>query len=207
MSDPATEEPEPSAPTAEDARAAERLVAARPGGDHYVREVMRARVASGLFGAAPAVKVGRYELRRQVGRGGGGSVFVAWDPELTREVALKLIVAADPALRARALAEGQALARLSHPNVVPVFDVGLVEERVYLVMELIRGASLRSFAAEARRPREIIAAYRQCAHGLAAAHAAKLVHRDFKPDNAVMGADGRGRVVDFGLALDERGED
>jgi tetratricopeptide (TPR) repeat protein len=206
MSDPAAEESEPSEPTGADERAAERLVAAKPEVDRYVLEVMRARVASELFGAAPAVTVGRYELRRQVGRGGGGSVFVAWDPELTREVALKLIVAADPALRARALAEGQALARLSHPNVVPVFDVGVIDERVYLVMELIRGASLRSFAADAR-PREMISAYRQCAHGLAAAHAAKLVHRDFKPDNAVMGTDGRVRVIDFGLALDDRRED
>ncbi|HZJ63883.1 MAG TPA: protein kinase [Kofleriaceae bacterium] len=206
MSDPMTDEVEPPPTTRADERAAQRLVDARPDVDHYVREVMRARVAAELFGSAPAVTVGRYELRRQVGRGGGGSVFVAWDPELTREVALKLIVAADPALRARALAEGQALARLSHPNVVPVFDVGVVDERVYLVMELIRGASLRSFAASAR-PREVIAAYRQCAHGLAAAHAAKLVHRDFKPDNAVMGSDGRVRVVDFGLAIDDRRDD
>jgi tetratricopeptide (TPR) repeat protein len=192
--------------TPADERAAQRLIDAKPDVDRYVRDVMRARVSAELFGSAPAVTVGRYELRRQVGRGGGGSVFVAWDPELTREVALKLIAAADPALRARALAEGQALARLSHPNVVPVFDVGVVDERVYLVMELIRGASLRSFAAGAR-PREIIAAYRQCAHGLAAAHAAKLVHRDFKPDNAVMGSDGRVRVVDFGLAIDDRRDD
>jgi eukaryotic-like serine/threonine-protein kinase len=197
---------DPPPATGADERAAQRLIDAKPDVDRYVRDVMRARVAAELFGSAPAVTVGRYELRRQVGRGGGGSVFVAWDPELTREVALKLIAAADPALRARALAEGQALARLSHPNVVPVFDVGVVDERVYLVMELIRGASLRSFAAGAR-PREIIAAYRQCAHGLAAAHAAKLVHRDFKPDNAVMGSDGRVRVVDFGLAIDDRRDD
>ncbi|HSS03476.1 MAG TPA: serine/threonine-protein kinase [Kofleriaceae bacterium] len=142
-------------------------------------------------------QVGRYELRQALGRGGGGSVFAAWDPELTREVAVKLVVAADPALQARALAEGQALAQLSHPNVVPVFDVGAAQTRVYLVMELVRGTSLRSYA-ESARPREILAAYRQCAHGLAAVHAARLVHRDFKPDNAVIGSDGRVRVVGFG---------
>jgi eukaryotic-like serine/threonine-protein kinase len=170
--------------------------------DPYIRDVMCARVRSALFGAATTVKVGRYELRKEIGSGGGGAVFVAWDPELTREVALKLIVAANPELRARALAEGQALARLSHPNVVSVFDVGVVDERLYLVMELVDGTSLRSYAASTR-PREIIAAYRQCAAGLAAAHAARLVHRDFKPDNAVIGGDGRVRVIDFGLAISD----
>src|ERR1041384_7637626 len=133
MSDPVSEELGRPPVVEADERAAQRLAAAKPEVDRYVREVMRARVASELFGEGPEVTVGRYQLRRQVGRGGGGSVFVAWDPELTREVALKLIVAADPALRARALAEGQALARLSHPNVVPAFDVGVVEERGCLV--------------------------------------------------------------------------
>ncbi|MEZ4361524.1 MAG: serine/threonine-protein kinase [Kofleriaceae bacterium] len=181
---------------------ATQMQTARPVLDDYVRDVMKAQVAAALFGAAAVVKVGRYELRREVGTGGGGSVFVAWDPELAREVALKLIVAGSERLRARALAEGQALAKLSHPNIVPVFDVGVIDERVYLVMELIRGESLRSFAAS-HRPKEIIAAYRQCGEGLAAAHAAKLVHRDFKPDNAVVGADGRVRVIDFGLAIED----
>ena len=90
---------------------------------------------------------------------------------------------------------------------VPVFDVGALEDRVYLVMELIRGQSLRAFAAT-QPPRQILAAYRQCCEGLTAAHEARLVHRDFKPDNAVMGADGRVRIIDFGLAvesLDEHG--
>ncbi len=188
---------------------AAQLAEARPALDDYVREVMRAQVAAALFGSSAHVTVGRYELRREVGTGGGGSVFLAWDPELAREVALKLIVAPSARLRERALAEGQALARLSHPNVVPVFDVGVEHgsagERVYLVMELIRGASLRAYAAT-HKPREIIAAYRQCGEGLAAAHRAKLVHRDFKPDNAVMGADGRVRVIDFGLAVDDVGD-
>ena len=118
---------------------AAQLAEARPALDDYVREVMRAQVAAALFGSSAHVTVGRYELRREVGTGGGGSVFLAWDPELAREVALKLIVAPSARLRERALAEGQALARLSHPNVVPVFDVGVEHgsagERVYLVME------------------------------------------------------------------------
>lgn len=175
----------------------------RPEVDRFVREVMRAQVAAALFGATPApVRMGRYELRRELGTGGGGSVFEGWDPELEREVAIKLVQAAAPALRARALAEGQALAKLAHPNVVPVFDVGAVEDRVYLVMELVRGKSLRVYA-QGRRGKEILAAYRQCCEGLAAAHAAKLVHRDFKPDNAVVGTDGRVRIIDFGLAVED----
>lgn len=188
----------------DDDLAVRQIAGARIEIDPYVRDVMRARVTSALFGATAAVKVGRYELRKEIGSGGGGAVFVAWDPELTREVALKLIVAASPELRTRALAEGQALARLAHPNVVAVFDVGVVDERLYLVMELVHGTSLRSHALTAR-PREIVAAYRQCAAGLAAAHAARLVHRDFKPDNAVIGGDGRVRIIDFGLAIADTG--
>jgi Protein kinase domain len=185
--------------------AGRRMAEVRPEIDHYVRAVMRARAATELFGVQEPVRVGRYELRRHIGTGGGGSVFVAWDPELAREVALKLVAASGPELRARAVAEGKALAQLSHPNIVPVFDVGVIDERVYLVMELIRGKSLRAFARDAR-PREIVAAYRQCARGLAAAHAVELVHRDFKPDNAVIDGDGRVRVIDFGLALDPGAE-
>jgi len=177
-----------------------RLERARPELDAIARAVMRASAARALFGASATVRIGRYELLREVGTGGGGSVFVARDPELDREIALKLIVASHPALRARALSEGQALARLSHPNVVPVFDVGIAEDRVYLVMELVRGESLRAYA-ERASVRDVCRAYLQAGEGLAAAHAAGLVHRDFKPDNAVIGSDGRVRVIDFGLAV------
>jgi eukaryotic-like serine/threonine-protein kinase len=176
-----------------------RLVDARPEGDDVTRAVWRARVTSALFGDAEPVTIGRYQLQRQLGRGGGGSVYVATDPELHREVAVKLIRCASARHRERALAEGRALARLSHPNVVPVHDVGDAGDRVYLVMELLRGRSLRDHASECT-VRELVGAYRQAAAGLAAAHAAGLVHRDFKPDNAVFGDDGRLRVVDFGLA-------
>lgn len=179
-----------------------RLVAARPEIDAYVHALLHMRVRSELFGTADPVRIGRYDLLRHLGSGGGGSVFAAWDSELTREVAIKLVVAPEsqPEWRQRALAEGQALAQLSHPNVVPVFDVGTVSDRVYLVMELVRGTSLRNYARTARR-HDIVRAYRQCALGLAAAHAAHLVHRDFKPDNAVISDDGRVRVIDFGLSL------
>src|SRR5215468_8869948 len=165
----------------------------RPEIDAFVCAVMRERARAGLFGRSEPVRVGRYQLCRHVGTGGGGSVFVAWDGELAREVALKLVIAPEPSLRQRALAEGRALAQLSHLNVVPVFDVGEINDRVYLVMELVRGTSLREYGRAARR-HEIVRAYRQCALGLAAAHGAKLVHRDFKPDNAVIADDGRVRV-------------
>jgi hypothetical protein len=175
------------------------LADARPAIDDVVRAVIRANAARALFAASSPVTVGRYRLEREIGTGGGGAVFVARDPELDRAIALKLVAAPDAALRARAVAEGQALARLSHPNVVPVFDVGVADGRVYLVMELVAGESLRAYAANASL-REVVRAYRQAGDGLAAAHAAGLVHRDFKPDNAVVGRDGRVRVIDFGLA-------
>jgi len=172
---------------------------ARPELDPIRIEVLRASAAAALFGALERPRIARYELLREVGTGGGGSVFVARDPELAREIALKLIPASDPALRARAVAEGQALAQLAHPNVVAVFDVGVAGDRVYLAMELVRGESLRAYARRAT-PRERVRAYRQACEGLIAAHAVGLVHRDFKPDNAMIGADGRVRIVDFGLA-------
>src|SRR5205823_4758556 len=98
------------------------------------------------------------------------------------------------------LAEGQALGKLSHPNVVPVYDVGVVEDQVYLVMEWVQGTTLRAYAGSPCSRRELIEAYRQAGEGLAAAHRAGLIHRDFKPDNAIRGDDGRVRVLDFGLA-------
>jgi tetratricopeptide (TPR) repeat protein len=129
-----------------------------------------------------------------------GVVYAARDPELDRTVALKLVSVPGTGTQA-ALAEAQALARLSHPNVVPVFDVGIDCDRVFIVMELIRGHTLRRWV-EGRSVDETIAAYRQAGAALAAAHERGLVHRDFKPDNALVGTDGRVRVVDFGLACE-----
>jgi eukaryotic-like serine/threonine-protein kinase len=145
-------------------------------------------------------KIGRYHLLEIVGAGGMGVVWGAWDPELARRVALKLVHPRLGVSPDRMVAEGQALARLSHPNVVPVYDVGVVDDHVYLVMEWVQGTTLRAYAASPCSRRALVAAYRQAGEGLAAAHRAGLVHRDFKPDNAIRGDDDRVRVLDFGLA-------
>jgi Protein kinase domain/WD40-like Beta Propeller Repeat len=151
--------------------------------------------------------IDRYRVERVLGAGGMGVVFAAYDPELARPVALKLIspgaTGEDTIGRAtrRLLREAQAMARVSHPNVVAVYDVGVVEGQVFVAMELVEGKTLSAWLAERTRPwEEILAAFLDAARGLAAAHAAGLVHRDFKPDNVMVGNDGRVRVLDFGLA-------
>jgi len=175
----------------------------RPEADALGRAVARTRIANKLFAKNEQVQLGRYHLLEMVGAGGMGVVWGAWDPELERRVAIKLVKATMPAARDRILLEGQALAKLSHPNVVTVYDVGVVDDQVYIVMEWVRGQNLRAYGARPRTLREIVAIYRAAGDGLAAAHAAGLIHRDFKPDNAIRGDDGRVRVLDFGLARND----
>src|SRR3569833_2273347 len=131
-----------------------------------------------------------------------GVVFLAYDPELDRKVALKLLRLGKLGTTgmARLLREAQALARLSHPNVVPVYDVGTVDNQAFVAMEYVEGQTLKRWLKTPRAWRDIVGVMRDAGRGLAAAHAAGLVHRDFKPDNVLIGADGRVRVVDFGLA-------
>ncbi|MBA3458738.1 MAG: serine/threonine protein kinase [Deltaproteobacteria bacterium] len=180
------------------ARAArERVLDATGSGSGSEREL----VPTGVTG----IKIGRYQLLELVGSGGMGMVWGAWDPQLERRVAIKLVKFTSEDSHERMLREGQVLAKLSHPNLVPVFDVGVMGDQVYLVMEWIRGETLRAFAASAPGQRALLAAYRQAGEGLAAAHRAGVIHRDFKPDNAIRGDDGRVRVLDFGLAQDAGG--
>ncbi len=156
-------------------------------------------------------RVGRYEVCEPIGRGAMGLVLRAVDPELGREVAIKLLTPSprlDPSAGTpRLLREAQALAKLSHPNVIHVYDVGMVDGRVFIAMEYVRGGTLRAWLRERPTRHEIIAAFVQAGRGLAAAHAAGLVHRDFKPANVLRGADGRVRVADFGLAAPVRGDE
>jgi eukaryotic-like serine/threonine-protein kinase len=151
--------------------------------------------------------VGRYVVLDPVGAGSMGAVYAAYDPELDRKVALKLLHAGALArgssgdLAPRLLREAQALARLSHPNVVTVHDVGALGGGIFVAMELCEGGTLAGWLhQEKRSPRQIVEIFRQAGEGLAAAHEAGIVHRDFKPANVMLGKDGRARVGDFGLA-------
>jgi len=153
--------------------------------------------------------VDRYLVVDEIGAGGMGVVYKAYDPDLGRLVALKLVRAgASTRAATRLEREARAIARLAHPNVVTVYDVGEHGDQIYIVMELIEGLCLREWLIAGPRPqRMILDAFLQAARGLAAAHDAGLVHRDFKPDNVLVGDDGRVRVLDFGLARGARDED
>src|SRR6516162_3838858 len=149
----------------------------------------------------------RYKLVEKLGGGGMGVVYLAEDPKLGRRVAIKLM---EPKTsgnqsasegRARLFREAQALAQLSHPNVIAVHDVGTFADQVFIAMEYVEGSTLRQWLAERQRTwREVLSTFVQAGRGLAAAHAVGIVHRDFKPDNVLVGKDGRPRVGDFGLA-------
>ncbi|MEZ4449624.1 MAG: serine/threonine-protein kinase [Nannocystaceae bacterium] len=150
---------------------------------------------------APPPRIGRFLVLRQLGRGGMGVVYAGFDNHLDRKVAIKLLRDQSSDGDDRLLREAQALARLSHPNVVGVYEVGRALDSVYVAMEFVVGATLRAWLAERRRTQaEILEVFLQAGRGLAAAHAVGLVHRDFKPDNVMVGEDGRVRVFDFGLA-------
>ncbi len=150
--------------------------------------------------------VGRYLVLERLGAGGMGVVHLAYDPELDRRVALKLLRTTALALdaeegRAHLLREAQAMARVSHPHVVAVYDVGTFDGQVFLAMEYVEAQTLRQWLkAGPRSWREVRDAFVEAGRGLAAAHAAGLVHGDFKPENVLVGRDGRVRVTDFGLA-------
>ena len=165
--------------------------------------VMRGSLESKLFGTRSAeLSIGRFWVLERLGEGGMGIVYMVYDEQLDRRVALKLLKGdSDAQLRGRLQREARALAQLSHPNVVPVFEVGEHGGQLFIVLEYLKGQTLRQWVTEERRTAdEILDNYLQAGRGLAAAHAAGIVHRDFKPDNAIVGASGRVRVVDFGLA-------
>jgi eukaryotic-like serine/threonine-protein kinase len=208
------EETLPAGERADGERAAEQPTqpsgVARPRRYGLASRMEKAQAFAALFEEpVEEVRVGRFVLREYVGGGGMGEVYAAWDPKLEIVVALKMVRAdrrISPEAEARLLREAQVLAKLDHPNVVHVSEVGESDKRVFLVMKLIRGRSLRVWLQELDLPpgrarvREVLRHFVAAGRGLQAAHQAGLVYRDFKPDNVLVGDDGRVRVVDFGLA-------
>jgi serine/threonine-protein kinase len=150
-------------------------------------------------------RIGRYELIARIGRGAMGVVYQARDGVMRRDVAVKVLTADledDPEIRTRFLREAQAAAGLSHPNIITIFDVGEEQERFFIVMELLRGMVLKSFLKQpeaARIGRKMHLMMQLCA-GLGAAHQASIYHRDIKPGNIFVRADGLLKIVDFGVA-------
>ena len=149
-------------------------------------------------------RIGRYIILSVLGAGNMGVVYAAHDPELGRRVALKLLrrwPEREERGRDALLKEARAMALLSHPNVVQVYDAGSIDEQIFIAMEFVEGSTLRSWQSEApRTTRELLEVYLSAGRGLVAAHAAGLVHRDFKPENVLVALDGRVLVTDFGLA-------
>ena len=168
----------------------------------------RARVAAlAMETDLTPASIGRYRVLSHIGSGRMGVVYAAYDPHLDRRVALKVVerdlveLASPDDTGIRLQREAQVMAKLAHPNVVPVFEVGATHQIVYIAMELVDGVAINEWIGQTPRSwRELVAAYLQAGRGLAAAHQAGIVHRDFKPENILLGADHRVRVVDFGLA-------
>jgi serine/threonine protein kinase len=166
-----------------------------------------AMTEAGVAGVAateltPGAQVAKYRLDRVLGSGGMGVVWAAFDPDLERAVAIKVLRSIDSVatMRTRLLREARAMARLKHPNILTVYEVGTDRNRDYIAMELIDGADLDGWLATSPPRAEVFAALLAAGRGLAAAHAAGLIHRDLKPHNILRGRDGAVYVTDFGLA-------
>jgi eukaryotic-like serine/threonine-protein kinase len=209
-------------------------LARRVGVEEVALELARARARERLLSEPRRiVQLGRYIVIDRIGSGGMGVVYAAFDPQLDRKIALKVLHArtrsGTPNQRTRLLREAQSLARLTHPNVVAIHDAGtfdtsalerdgpLVEpsdSHIFIAMEYVDGLTLTRWLGEPRTLRDMLEVVIQAGRGLAAAHAAGLVHRDFKPDNVMVSSDPHGtksgvrvRVMDFGLARTDLGPD
>ena len=174
-----------------------------------LQELVARKVKKQLFGGPNSTRtIGRYTVLDTLGEGGMGTVLRGFDPELDRQVALKVLqsqISHREAARLRR--EAQAMAKLSHPNVVQVYEVGESSGRIFVAMELVAGQTLREWMKEGHGWRECVALFTSLGEGLAAAHECGLVHRDFKPGNALIDSKGRPRVLDFGLARQAEGYD
>jgi len=177
-------------------------LAPQPGGRAHDGEA----TAAGSSPAPLLRRVGQFVLLERLGAGGMGVVYAAFDEQLERKVAIKLVTqGGSERAQQRLLREAQAQGRLSHPNVVTVYEVGtLPEGGLFIAMELVKGQTLGTWQEDGTRTwQDIVAMYTAAGEGLAAAHRGGVIHRDFKPDNVLVGDDGRVRVADFGLALAE----
>ena len=157
----------------------------------------------------PGAVLGRYQIERELGAGAIGLVYAAFDPDLQRRIALKVLRPASASLEARErlLREARAMARLAHPTVVTVYEAGTAAGRDFIAMELIHGETLADWLRALRRsPAAILDAFLTAGRGLVAAHSVGIVHRDFKPRNVLRSSDGRVAVTDFGLARDTDGK-
>ncbi len=160
----------------------------------------RAQLRAQMFGdPGETLSVGRYKVLARIGSGAMGTVYRAQDPTLDREVAVKVLHRSDEMHRARMTIEAKALAKLSHPNVVTVHEVGTEDGQLFVAMEFVQGRTLQAWLEDPSGP-SLIDVFAQAAQGLQAAHDAGIVHRDFKPENVIVGDDGRVRVLDFGMA-------
>lgn len=172
--------------------------------DPDTEQRINARVRRRLFGAPPSpIRIGRFMVLEEIGRGGMGRVYSAYDEQLDRKVAVKVLLDDEfpgEADRLRFRREAQALARLSHPNVVTVHEVGDSDGQFFLAMEYIRGQSLSRWLRTSPSWQQVLEVFVQAGRGLVAAHAAGLVHRDLKPANLMRSDDGVVKVLDFGLA-------
>src|ERR1041385_1014931 len=169
------------------------------------------RVGSGAVdtlspvGSAPTELVegaqfGRFRIEQRLGAGAMGVVYVAHDTQLGRRVAVKVLRNQSGPAEARLLREAQVMARLAHPNVVVLYDAGMVAGQMFIAMELVEGETLAAWLERRHSWQEVLERFLQSGRGLAAAHASGIVHRDFKPANVLVGTDGRARVLDFGVA-------
>src|ERR1043165_8489207 len=163
------------------------------------------RAPAGNRPARRGKQIDRYVVLEVLGAGAMGIVYTAFDPQLDRKIALKMLAgdsadADNTEKRARMMREAQAMARAFHPNVVHVHDVGTLQDQIFVAMEFVQGQSLTQWLqSEKRSWRDVLRVFIRAGRGLAAAHAAGLVHRDFKPDNVMVGPDGNARVTDFGM--------
>jgi predicted Ser/Thr protein kinase len=170
------------------------------------RSVAAVRMA--LFGKGQTLAIGRYRIERRIGAGGMGEVYLGLDAALGRKAAIKRVPPERSTSESpeRLRKEARALARLSHPNVVQIYEVGEHEDQTFLAMEYVEGTTLTGWLKDARSWQEILSVFVAAGRGLAAAHSAGVIHRDFKPDNVLISKAGRVCVADFGLAVaDEDG--